>query len=123
MTLFSKDINWVVATIIGFTAFGVEFVGIVQLRKHRFFAMAAVADLRYLQRGLRKRVPKAQPVKLTTDAIWRDRSRYYDVPVCWLDRRRAYNWLFGLMCIVASGLLVFSALAIFRFLQTLASSI
>jgi hypothetical protein len=124
VTLYGKGISWALVAIIGFGAFAVVLVGIVQLRKHRLFQMIRTSEMCCLESKIRDIVPSTYSMTFTPPDFDALRKRYPgtatcpSVPTCrLLDERSAYKWLFGLMCLVAFGLLVFSFVAMLSALR------
>ena len=101
-------------------AFVASLVGTIQLSKHRMFCKARVDDLRMIESSLRT-MARVHLVQFRTDQIMEDK-RYPDIKgnriENWINRRRAYNWLFALSIGVELPLLVgFVAWAIAAYLN------
>lgn len=86
-------------------AFAVTVVGTVQLRKQRFYAIARTRDIYWLEASIRQHAPEIQSIPFKTDTIIASVERYPDLPRGWIDKQKAYDWLFGLMVLVMMGLL------------------
>jgi hypothetical protein len=97
----------------------VTVVGIVQLKKHRFFSIAATGYLQRIQdsiRDMKNGILSERERNIVPNIVFRTQELSesgIDVPKGWLAERIAYNWLFGLMYAVMIGLTVAIAWVIF----------
>ena len=120
--VFAHRVPHLIEALVYLFGFFISLVGTIQLRKHRFFAIASTRDLEAITKEIELIHPQAfvSDVKFRTCEIIHDKKRYNGVPNWWPDRRSAYYWLLGLMIISTMGLLLSVALVMFRYHRIIA---